>query len=76
MSHDALPLHTASYRVRGMTCQHCVDAVTGEVAAVPGVRSVEIDLAAGSLRVTSAPEVARSAVADAVDEAGYVLADF
>lgn len=75
MSSEDLPVHDAEYRVQGMTCEHCVNAVTAEVVAVPGVMSVHVDLASGLLQVTSAPEVARSEVASAVDEAGYVLAD-
>ena len=31
---------TQSYQVRGMTCGHCVGAVTGELEALDGVTSV------------------------------------
>lgn len=72
---EDLPVHDAEYHVQGMTCQHCVAAVTAEVVAVPGVRGVHVDLPSGLLRVTSAPAVTRAAVAAAVDEAGYVLAE-
>ncbi len=75
MSSDDQSVHETEYRVQGMTCQHCVDAVTEEVVALPGVVGVHIDLPAGLLHVTSAPEVPRGAVAAAVDEAGYVLAE-
>jgi copper chaperone len=75
MSSEDLPVHDAEYRVQGMTCQHCVDAVTAEVVALPGVTGIDIDLASGALSVHSAPEVSRAQVAAAVDEAGYVLAD-
>ena len=65
---------TASYTVTGMTCAHCVAAVTEEVGAVPGVTGVEVDLATGALTVTSETPVEAAAVAAAVDEAGYALA--
>jgi copper chaperone CopZ len=75
VTHDDFPVHTSQYRVQGMTCQHCVDAVTAEVVQLPGVTGTTIDLATGALEVRSAPEVSRDQVAAAVDEAGYVLAD-
>lgn len=64
-----------SYQVTGMTCAHCVAAVTEEVGLVAGVTEVDVDLESGSLLVGSEGEVARQAVADAVDEAGYALVD-
>jgi len=65
---------TAMYTVSGMTCGHCVSAVTEEVTAVPGVTDVDVDLASGRLTVTSDAPVDESAVRAAVDEAGYELA--
>jgi copper chaperone len=67
-------MSTATYTVTGMTCAHCVSAVTEEVGAVPGVTDVEVDLESGALRVTSETPVDDAAVAAAVDEAGYALA--
>ena len=67
-------MSTASYTVVGMTCGHCVDAVTEEVSAVPGVTAVDVDLASGGLTVTSAQPVDGSAVRAAVEEAGYEVA--
>ena len=65
---------TAIYTVSGMTCGHCVSAVTEEVTTVPGVTDVDVDLASGRLTVTSDAPVDESAVRAAVDEAGYELA--
>ena len=62
---------TASYTVTGMTCGHCVTAVTEEVTQLPGVTGVEVDLATGGLTVTSEQPVDGSAVRAAVEEAGY-----
>ena len=67
-------MSTASYTVAGMTCGHCVNAVTEEVSAVPGVTAVDVDLASGRLTVTSDDPVADEAVRAAVDEAGYEVA--
>jgi copper chaperone len=68
---------TARYTVSGMTCGHCVSAVTEELKAVDGVERVEVDLVAGgesTVTVTSAQPLAETAVRDAVEEAGYALA--
>ena len=67
-------MSTATYTVVGMTCGHCVSAVTEEVTAVPGVTAVDVDLASGRLTVTSDAPVDDDAVRAAVDEAGYELA--
>ena len=69
---------TMTYHVTGMTCQHCVNAVTGELAALGGVSSVVVDLVPGGeslVTVTSDAPLAQQAVAAALDEAGnYHLA--
>jgi copper chaperone CopZ len=64
---------TRSYMVTGMTCGHCVQAVTAEVGKVPGVEQVSVDLDTGTVTVTG-EGVDDAAVRDAVDEAGYSLA--
>ena len=64
---------TTSYVVTGMTCQHCVHAITEEVSSVPGVSDVSVDLDSGRLMVVSSPEVPFAAIATAVDEAGYAV---
>jgi copper chaperone len=61
------------YAVEGMTCEHCVRSVTEEVAEVPGVAAVEVDLASGRMVVRGAA-VDDAAVRAAVDEAGYAVA--
>jgi copper chaperone len=65
---------TEIYRVEGMTCEHCVRAVSDEIGALPGVVDVAVDLPSGAVTVTSASSVPAHAIAQAVDEAGYTLA--
>jgi copper ion binding protein len=67
-------MSTATYTVVGMTCGHCVSAVTEEVSQLPGVTDVDVDLASGGLTVTSDAPVEESAVRAAVEEAGYEVA--
>lgn len=61
---------TTDYTVSGMTCGHCVKAVTEEVGAVEGVEQVEVDLDSGRMTVTSGAELPMETIAAAVDEAG------
>ena len=66
---------TSFYTVTGMTCDHCVTAVTSELAGLDGVQDVQIDLGTGRVTVTSAAPLSDESVRAAVDEAGYELAD-
>ena len=68
-------MSTATYTVVGMTCGHCVSAVTGELTALEGVDSVQVDLGTGAVTVISEAPLDEQAVRAAVDEAGYELAD-
>ena len=66
-----------TYTVLGMTCAHCVAAVSEEVGEIPGVGDVVVDLDSGSLTVATEEadgSVDDAAVAAAVEEAGYSLA--
>lgn len=64
----------ATYTVTGMTCEHCVRAVSEEVGRLAGVTDVRVDLGSGAVTVTSTAPLADADVAAAVDEAGYELA--
>ena len=67
-------MSTSTYTVVGMTCGHCVSAVTEEVTQVPGVTAVDVDLASGGLTVTADAPVDDSDVRAAVEEAGDEVA--
>ncbi|GLY96227.1 cation transporter [Actinoplanes sp. NBRC 103695] len=66
---------TRTYTVTGMTCSHCVSAVSSELGSLDGVDDVQVDLGAGAVTVTSEAPLDDAAVRAAVDEAGYELAD-
>jgi copper chaperone len=67
-------MSTATYTVTGMTCGHCVSAVTEEVSGLPGVTDVRVDLPSGGVTVTSDAPLDDDAVRAAVEEAGYEVA--
>ena len=62
---------TLEFGVDGMTCQHCVRAVTDAVAALPGVQAVQVDLDAGQVHVEGQPDPA--AVRQAIAAEGYTV---
>jgi len=66
-------MSSTTYTVGGMTCSHCVSAVTEEVSKIPGVTDVQVDLGAGSVSIVSLTSVEDTDVRDAVEEAGYEL---
>lgn len=65
---------TKTYTVTGMTCAHCVGAVSAEIGRIPGVTDVQVELATGAVTVTSEDTTDDDAVVAAVDEAGYEVA--
>ena len=63
-----------TYTVTGMTCEHCVNAVSEELGRLDGVSDVQVDLPTGAVTVTSEQPLDEAAVRGAVEEAGYQLA--
>ena len=59
--------------VSGMTCGHCVSAVTMELSLLPSVTEVEVDLESGQVTITSDAALEQAQLATAIDEAGYEL---
>ena len=66
-------MSTTTHGLTGLTCGHCVNAVTEEVSEIDGVTDVEVELVAGgtsTLTITAEGEVPADALAAAIDEAG------
>ena len=59
-----------SFDVKGMTCDHCVRAVTDAVRLVDPAATVEVDLDAGTLRVRNGTATAADIVR-AIEAEGY-----
>jgi copper chaperone len=56
--------------VQGMTCEHCVHAVTSAVTEVSGVDAADVDLETGRVAV-SGSDIDEAAVRAAIIDAGY-----
>jgi len=67
---------TTTISVSGMTCGHCVSAVSEELEAIQGVEDVNVDLNAGGIStvtITSSKEISPAEIGEAVAEAGYLV---
>lgn len=60
------------FQVQGMSCGHCVGAVTQAVKSVDPQAEVKVDLASGKVEVRSQQDAA--AIARAIEEEGYKVA--
>jgi copper chaperone len=60
------------FDVQGMTCQHCVRAVTQAIKQIDPAAEVQVDLAAAKVSVDST--LARDRIAAAIQEEGYTVA--
>ncbi|MDH4280621.1 MAG: heavy-metal-associated domain-containing protein [Acidimicrobiia bacterium] len=59
------------FKVPDVSCNHCVDAITSEVAPLAGVAAVDVDLETKIVTVTGGDH---AAIIAAIDEAGYDVA--
>lgn len=67
---------TTTYQVTGMTCEHCVQAVTSELGKLAGVADVAVGLVpdgVSNVTVSSDGPLASSTVSEALGEAGGYL---
>jgi len=68
---------TTTLPINGMTCGHCVQAVTSELTQLDGVQDVAVELVpdgTSRVTVTSAGPLDDAVVRAAIDEAGYGVA--
>ncbi|MDR2655554.1 MAG: copper ion binding protein [Oscillospiraceae bacterium] len=59
-------------KVGGMSCEHCVKAVTRAVSALPGIGGVAVDLKAGTVTAEHDPtQSSLDKIKAAIEEQGY-----
>jgi copper chaperone len=64
---------TQTIFVSGMTCDHCINAVTKELSKLSEVKKVEVDLTSGKIDIDTNTEIERVRLEEAITEAGYEL---
>lgn len=60
-----------SIKVKGMSCQHCVMAVTKALGALEGIKNVQVDLKSGLATYEEVKPVDPQKIAAAIKKAGY-----
>ena len=63
----------ATVKIKGMSCQHCVGAVTKALSALPGISNVQVDLAKGEASYEGSVDM--EAVKTAISKIGFEVAD-
>ena len=61
-----------TYNVPDISCEHCKQAIEGEVSQLQGVATVDVDVQAKTVTITG--ELDERAIVAAIDEAGYEVA--
>lgn len=69
-------MSSQTFVVGGMTCGHCAKSVSEELSELPSVSDVQVSVESGQVSVTSQQELSREAVAAAITEAGYTIAEW
>jgi len=58
-------------RIEGMSCQHCVMAVTKALSGMAGIRNIKVDLARGEATFEEDKPIDPAALREAVRKAGF-----
>ncbi|PKN37435.1 MAG: mercury transporter [Deltaproteobacteria bacterium HGW-Deltaproteobacteria-2] len=64
-----------SIKIKGMSCQHCVMAVTKALSALDGIKDVKVDLKNSVATYEEVKAVDPGVVAAAVKKAGYEVVE-
>ena len=60
-------------KVTGMSCQHCVNAVTKALSGIEGILDVQVSLEKGEAQFTESKPVSREIIREALKKAGHDL---
>lgn len=58
-------------KVRGMSCRHCVMAVTKALSSIDGIKNVSVDLDSDSASYEETKPIDSKIIEEAVRKAGY-----
>jgi len=65
----------ATIKIKGMSCQHCVMAVTKALGGIEGIEDVRVDLEKGEATFTEAKPVDRNQISERIKKAGFEVVD-
>ena len=58
-------------KIKGMSCQHCVMAVTKALNGIEGIKDVRVDLEKGEATFTEEKPVDRTLIQERIAKAGF-----
>jgi copper chaperone len=58
-------------KIKGMSCNHCVMAVTKALNGIEGIKNVKVDLAKGEATFDNEKPIDAKVIKDAIEKAGY-----
>jgi len=64
---------TRTIKIKGMSCQHCVNAVSKTLSGIEGVQGVKVDLSKGEATFEELKPVDDALIRDRIEKAGYEL---
>jgi copper chaperone len=62
-------------KIKGMSCQHCVMAVTKALGGIEGITDVHVDLQKGEASFTEVKAVDRALIRERVAKAGFAVVE-
>ena len=65
----------ATIKIKGMSCQHCVMAVTKALGGIEGIKDVRVDLEKGEATFTDLKPVDRKQINERIKKAGFEVVD-
>jgi copper chaperone len=67
-------VHMPTIKIEGMSCNHCVMAVTKALSGIDGIGNVKVDLAKGEATFDEAKPVDRAIIRERIKKAGFEVA--
>ncbi len=64
---------TTTIHIKGMSCNHCVQAVSKALQELPGLTKVEVNLNAGAATLEHTEPLDMNVVREKIEKAGYEL---
>ena len=64
----------AAIQIKGMSCNHCVMAVTKALSGIDGVGNVKVDLARGEATFEETKPVDKTVIRERIKKAGFEVA--
>jgi copper chaperone len=64
-------IHMPTIKIEGMSCNHCVMAVTKALSGIDGIGNIKVDLAKGEATFDEAKPVDRALIRERIKKAGF-----